>query len=168
MQKTLLSLLALLFTFSLSYSQAAQFKVPNKEHLDKGKQIAAEFFDNLKHKRHEVNADFIMSTIGKSWDESQQITERNDYLNKFQLIAMESGLYGKLDSVDLIQEASLAGSARYFRHAYLAYFDNSLLVFEFRFYVNPKEEVSLHYIGWSETNPFEYMSTGDMVLPLYD
>lgn len=168
MKNFVLSFLFFTFSIGLAFSQAAQFKVPKKEHLQQGKEMAAGFFENLRKKDHQANADFIVNSLGGSWEESKKITERNSYLNKFQLIGMENGLYGNLHGTDLIEEGFLPGTDRYFRHTYLGYFDNSFLVFEFRFYVNPAGKVTLHYIGWSESNPFEYMATGDMLLPMYD
>ncbi len=145
-------------------------KVPKLEYLKAAKKIASDFFERLKDKQHEANADFIIEHLGRAWDESKRISERNDYLNKFQLISIKppKGVYGDLDGYDLIEQGFLRGSDRYFRHTYMGYFEGNYLIFEFRFYVNSAEEVTLDYIGWSEKNPFEYMSTSDMLLPKYD
>ena len=37
----------------------------------------------------------------------------------------------------------------------------------YRFFVKEDDTVTLHNIGWSDKNPFEYMSTPDMLLPKY-
>jgi len=145
-------------------------KVPKPEYLDEAKKIANTFFENFRNKKHKENADFIVNNLGKNWDESKKISERNDYLAKFEIISLKppKGVYGALDGFDLIEQGFLKGSNRYFRHTYIGYHEGSILIYEFRFYVNSKAKVTLHYIGWSEKNPFEYMSTPDMLLPKYD
>ncbi len=168
--------LLILFIFSLvSFNQLnAQdldlTKVPKQEYLDEAKKIARTFFENYENKNHKTNADYIVKSLGQNWDESKRISERNDYLAKFEIISLRppKGVYGELDGYDLIEQGFLKGSDRYFRHTYIGYHEGSILLYEFRFYVNNKQKVTLHYIGWSEKNPFEYMSTPDMLLPKYD
>ncbi len=168
--------LLILFIFSLvSFNQLnAQdldlTKVPKQEYLDEAKKIARTFFENYENKNHKANADYIVKSLGQNWDESKRISERNDYLAKFEIISLRppKGVYGELDGYDLIEQGFLKGSDRYFRHTYIGYHEGSILLYEFRFYVNNKQKVTLHYIGWSEKNPFEYMSTPDMLLPKYD
>jgi len=168
--------LLILFIFSLvsfNHLNAQDLdltKVPKQEYLDEAKQIARTFFENYKNKNHKANADYIVKSLGQNWDESKRISERNDYLAKFEIISLRppKGVYGELDGYDLIEQGFLKGSDRYFRHTYIGYHEGSILIYEFRFYVNNKQKVTLHYIGWSEKNPFEYMSTPDMLLPKYD
>ncbi len=169
--KLLFALLTVLFSLNNIQAQDLDLnKVPKAEYLKEAKKFANTFFDNLKNKRHKENAEIIISSLGTSWDESKRITERNDYLAKFEIISLNppNGVYGDLDGYDLIEEGFLKGSDRYFRHTYIAYHKGSILTYEFRFYVDSNEKVTLHYIGWSEKNPFEYMSTPDMLLPKYD
>lgn len=169
--KNHLSLITFFLVINFSFSQNLDLnKTPNNDHLDQGKSIAKNFFENLKNKRHTENADYIVNNLGSTWDESKKITERNSYLSKFEIISMKppKGVYGDLNGFDLIEEGFLKGSDRYFRHTYLGYFDESFLIFKFRFYVKTDGKITLHYIGWSENNPFEYMSTSDMLLPRYN
>ncbi|ALO14562.1 hypothetical protein L21SP5_00894 [Salinivirga cyanobacteriivorans] len=167
----ILLLVAIVLTAGIAGAQNLDLnKVPKLEYLKTAKNMASDFFQRLKEKDHEANADFIIDNLGSAWDESKRISERNDYLNKFQLISIKppQGVYGDLDGYDLIEQGFLRGSDRYFRHTYMAYFEGNYLIFEFRFYVDGNEKVTLDYIGWSEKNPFEYMSTSDMLLPKYD
>jgi len=145
-------------------------KVPKPEYIESAKELAKGIFDNLKKNKNKEIADFIVKSIGYNWDESKKITERNDYLAKLEIISLKppKGVYGKLFGYDLIEEGFLLGSDRYFRHTYISYHEGSILIWEFRFFVNKKNEVTLHYIGWSDKNPFEYMSTPDMLLPRYN
>jgi len=173
--KTLSKLLILCFLiqFSINSIQAQGLdlkKVPKQEHLDEGKKIASTFFENLKKKEFNTNAEFIVNSIGKSWDETKKISQRNDYLAKFELMNLPppKGIYGEMDGYDLIEQGFIKGSNRIFRHTYIGYHEGSFLIYEFRFYVNSLGKVSLHYIGWTDKNPFEYMSTPDMMLPRYD
>ena len=78
------------------------------------------------------------------------------------------GVYGDLQGFDIIDQGIIPGSDRYFRNTYLGYFEQSVLIFEFRFYVTQNKTVRLNYIGWSEKNPFEYMSTADMLISRYN
>jgi hypothetical protein len=142
-------------------------KVTAPEYLDEAKEIASTFFENFRNKKHKDNADFIVNNLGKNWNESKKISERNDYLAKFEIISLKppEGVYGELDDFDLIEQGFLKGSDRYFRHTYIGYHAGSILIYEFRFYVNSKDKVILHYIGWSEKNPFEYMSRRQFIRP---
>ncbi|RSC92934.1 hypothetical protein [Tenacibaculum singaporense] len=170
-QKLLIFSILTLLSFNSIIAQDLNLtKVPKTEYLDKAKKIASTFFENLKNKNHKGNADFIVKSVGESWDESKKISQRNDYLAKFEIISLKppKGIYGDLDGFDLIEQGFLKGSDRYFRHIYIGYHDGSVLIYEFRFYVDSKKNVTLHYIGWSEKNPFEYMSTPDILLSKYD
>lgn len=173
--RTISKLLILFILIHLSdASLNAQYldltKVPKAEFLNEAKKIANTFFENFKNKKLSENADFIVNSLGETWDESKKIAQRNDYLAKFEIISLKppKGVYGELDGFDLIEQGFLKGSDRYFRHTYIGYHEGSILIYEFRFYVDNKNKVQLHYIGWSEKNPFEYMSTPDMLLPKYD
>lgn len=164
-------IIALAVLLIVSTASAQNFmKRPSKENIKKGEDQAKEFFTLIQKNKHREAADYIINKLGKSWDESKKIQERNDYVNKFELIALSppQGTFGKLDSYDLIEEGFLAGSDRVFRHTYIGYHEESVLMYEFRFYITPKGEVTLNYLGWSEKNPFEYMSTPDMLLTKWE
>ncbi|ASB49155.1 hypothetical protein [Alkalitalea saponilacus] len=164
-------ILAMIIPVSTLYGQNLNLnKTPKKEHLAAAKELAKKIFDNLANKNHQEIANFIVDNIGFNWDESRRISSRNDYLSKLEILSLKPpmGVFGDLFGYDLIEEAFLMGSDRYFRHTYLSYHEGSLLIWEFRFYVNKDGNTTLHYIGWSDNNPFEYMSTPDMVLPRYN
>lgn len=170
-KKFKLTILTLVILLTSQYSTAQDFtKKPNEKNLNEAKQIAKTFFTNFQKGNLEENADFIVSELGNTWDESKKISSKTDYLGKFQIISLsgnKGGVYGKLDGFDLIEQGFLLGSDRYFRHTYIGYHEGSVLIYEFRFYVKPDNTTSLHYIGWSEKNPFEYMSTSDMLFSKY-
>jgi len=75
--------------------------------------------------------------------------------------------YGKLDGYDLMDESYLPGSVRYFRLTYISYHEGAPLIWQFRFYVKPNGKIALNYITWSEKNPFEFLSTSDMLLQFW-
>lgn len=170
MKKPLLSLLFIFCFCAVALAQGINYtKKPSEASIKEAKEIAASLFNDLKSKRHEKIADFIVSNLGASWDSSTRIKNKNDYMAKMEIITMPppDGIYGTIGGYDLIDEAYLPGSDRYFRHTYITYHDGSKLVWEFRFYVNNKQKVTVDYIGWSEENPFEYLSTPDMIIPRY-
>ncbi|GHA61092.1 hypothetical protein [Pontibacter akesuensis] len=170
MKSTLLTVLLLLTAFCTSFSQTTDFsKKPNAAKIQEAKTIVNTIFTDLKNNRHEKVADFMVESIGKTWDAATKIKNKNDYLSKMQIISVSppEGVYGSLDGYDLIEEAYLPGSDRYFRHTYISYHEGSKLIWEFRFYINSKQKLTIDYIGWSEKNPFEYMSTSDMLAPRY-
>ncbi|SFF92657.1 hypothetical protein [Pontibacter chinhatensis] len=170
MRSTLLLVLFFLITVSAASAQKIDTtKRPPAAKVEEAKKIATTIFDDLKHKRHDKVADFMVESLGKSWDSSTRIKNKNDYRGKMEIISVSppSGVYGALGGYDLIEEAYLPGSDRYFRHTYITYHEGSKLVWELRFYINTKQELTLDYIGWSEKNPFEYLSTSDMLVPRY-
>ncbi|WP_276495682.1 hypothetical protein [Pontibacter litorisediminis] len=170
MRSTLLFALLFLATVTTSLAQKADLtKRPSAAKIQEAKNMATTIFADLKNERHDKIADFMVESLGKSWDSSTRIKNKNDYKGKMEIISMSppNGVYGDMGGYDLIEEAYLPGSDRYFRHTYITYHEGSKLVWEFRFYINNKQEVTLDYIGWSEKNPFEYLSTSDMLVPRY-
>ena len=92
---------------------------------------------------------------------------KNDFKSKLDLVITSPPVtpYGKLSGYDLIDEAYLPNSNRYFRLVYISYHEGAPLLWEFRFYVKPDGKIALNYIVWSEKNPFEYMSNAEMTFP---
>ena len=169
--KTKSTFILMLLIASIQQLSAQDYlKRPSDESVKKAEEISELFFSNMKKGKNEANADFIVNSIGGSWDQTKKISQKGDYLQKFQIIDLspdEGGVYGRIVSYDLLEKGFLSGSDRYFRLTYIGYHPNSVLMYEFRYYVKPSGEVRLQYIGWSDKNPFEYMSTSDMMLTKY-
>ena len=144
-----------------------EMKVPNGEHLSAARKMTEGVFAKLKAGKTEDLAKWIVNEVGGSWDASTKISKTNDFRSKMEIILVSppAGVYGKLDGYDLIDESYLPGSDRYFRMVYISYHEGAPMIWEFRFYVKPDGEVAVHQLQWSEKNPFEFMSTGDMLLP---
>ncbi len=166
----MLALIAIIVTSNTLSAQKNYLRnEPKAEHLAEARAIAEHIFENFMQDKITDIAEYIVDHIGFTWNPVKRISELNDYKAKLEMMKVgpPNGVYGEMIDYDMIEEGFLPGSARYFRHTYLTYHEASLLTWEFRFYVGKNDELRLHYIGWSETNPFEYMSTSDMLLPLY-
>lgn len=170
LNKFALGLFFICFCFQINAQDLDLTKTPKRAYLEQAKAISKNIFTKLENGEHREIANFIVDNLGQTWDESKRINERNDYIGKFEIISLDppKGIYGKINGFDLIDEGFLLGSDRVFRHTYITYHEGSSLLWEFRFYVNSNEKVTLNYIGWSEQNPFEYMSTPDMLLTRYN
>ena len=128
-------------------------------------EFIGEFFDELKNKQTEKLAWMIVEGIGYAWDEAKKEETRKEYKANLDKIFIEppNGKYGDFYGTNLITSSSLPGSNRYRRLFYISYHSGAPLVWEFRFYIRPKGELSLNHISWSEKNPFEYLSTLDLI-----
>ena len=144
-----------------------ELKPPTAVALTAARKMCTALFENLKAGKTQDIADWIMSQLGYTYSEADKITNRNNFKSKLDLVLAgpPASAYGKVDGYDLIDEAYLPGTGRYFRFVYISYHQGAPLIWELRFYVKPDGQVALHYITWSEKNPFEYMSTSDMRLP---
>ena len=142
-------------------------KVPNAEALSEARKVVSDLFTKLKEGKSEEIAKWMVSQVGSAWDASTKIQKTNDFRSRMDIILVgpPDGIYGKLDGYDLIDESYLPGSNRYFRLTYIAYHEGAPMIWEFRFYANPGGRAAIHQLQWSETNPFEFMSTSDMLLP---
>jgi hypothetical protein len=145
---------------------AAQVKTPNAEAISAAYKIAEGIFAKLKEGKTEDIAKSIVEQLGHAWDASTRVKNMNDFKSKLDMISISppEGAYGKLSGYDLIEESSLPGTDRYFRLTWISYHEESPMIWEFRFYVKPDGKVALHYCGWSDKNPFEYLSRADMQL----
>jgi hypothetical protein len=144
-------------------------RVPSLEIQVAARKMCTDLFDNLRAGKTAEIADWIIAQLGYSYSEADKITKRNDFKSKLDLMMAgpPASPYGKLDGYDVLDEGYLPGSARYFRYVYISYHQKAPLVWEFRFYFGPNNQVVLTYITWSEKNPFEYLSTSDMRLPAW-
>lgn len=99
-------------------------------------------------------------------DPASRVREVNDYKSHLDIVLLPppEGTWGALADWDLLEEAVLPGSDRFFRRTYIAYHDGAPMVWQFLFYVRPDGDVSLN--GWNNSpgNPFEFLSTPDMLL----
>lgn len=138
-------------------------KTPKPEIIQAANGIAKVFFDDLKNKRHEKLTDFIIESVGYNLDTAEKAKMRIEFIEKFEIIstAPPRGTHGQMSGYDLIDESYVPGSDRYFRHTYMTYHEGNVVLWEFRFYVDKDQKVLLNYIGWSDNNPFEYLSTPD-------
>lgn len=144
-------------------------KIPDVNVLSEAHDLVQNLFKELSDGKSEKIANWIVEQIGYNWDVTTKIQQASDFKTKLDIILIDppESAYGKLDGYDLISESYLPGSDRYFRLTYISYHMGAPLMWEFRFYVKPDGEISLNYISWAETNPFEYLSTNDMLLPLW-
>lgn len=145
----------------------AETKVPKADTLSAARKMCTDLFAKLKEGQSEVIATWIVDQVGYSRDAGTKLNMKNDFKSKLDLVIANPPVspYGMLAGYDLIDEAYVPGSDRYFRFVYLTYHQRSLLLWEFRFYVKPDGGVALHYLTWSEENPFEYLAKSDMMLP---
>ena len=141
--------------------------VPKVEVRAAAKKMCIDLLENLKAGKTAEIADWIIAQLGYAYSEADKLTKRNDFKSKLDLILAgpPASAYGKLDGFDLLDEGYLPGSDRYFRYVFISYHQKAPLIWEFRFYVGPKDQLSLHFITWSEKNPFEYLATADIRLP---
>jgi hypothetical protein len=153
-------------TPSLGQAVPPQMKVPSGQSLARAHKMAEQLFENLKNGKSQAIAQWIADEIGYAWDASTKIQKLNDFKAKLDIVGVSppASSYGKLGGYDLIEESYLPGSDRYFRTTYISYHEGAPLIWEFRFYVNPKGKVTLNYITWNTDNPFEYLATPDMQL----
>jgi len=101
----------------------------------------------------------IVEETGYYLDKSEKEKTKNEYKANLNKIFVEppKGKYG------ICYGYNLPGSNRYFRSYYISYHSGAPLIWEFRFYIRPKGELSLNHISWSEKNPFECFSSLDLI-----
>jgi len=140
--------------------------VPNATAVSAAYKMAEGVFENLKQGKTEEIAKWVVDQLGSAWDAQTRVKNAGDYRTKLDmmLVSPPAGTYGKLDSFSLIEESTLPGTDRYFRLTYMTYHEAAPLLWQFRYYVKPDGKLQLTYCGWSDKNPFEYLSTTDMQL----
>jgi hypothetical protein len=139
---------------------------PSDEVVAEARRMAELVFANLKEGKTEEIAKWVLTQVGAGKDAATKLRETSHMKSLLDILLLgpPEGAFGKLDGYDLIDESYLPGSNRYFRHSYISYHEGGPLVWEFRFYVGPKEKVALNFIVWDDINPFSYLSTSDMLL----
>ena len=150
-------------------TSAINTRPPDSAIIEKGKDMAVNVFKSLREGKSEAIADWIVEQVGYNWDASTKVQKKGEFKSKLDILLLEppASPYGSIDSYDLIDESYLPGSNRYFRLIYISYHVGAPLVWEYRYYVKPGGELSLHSIGWNEGNPFDYLSTPDKLLTLW-
>jgi hypothetical protein len=148
-------------------SSRAAGKTPSREALYEAHKDCADLFGNLANGNTEEAARWIASEVGYTRDDDGKAAMRDDFKSKLDAVIASppDSPYGKLSGFDLLDEAYLPNSARYFRLVYISYHEGAPLVWQFRFYVKPDGRVALESVEWSEKNPFEYMATPEMLYP---
>ena len=128
--------------------------------------MVSNLFEDLKAGKSQEIAEWIASQIGYNWDATTKVQQTNEFKSQLDIILINppASSYGSLDGYDLIDESYLPGSDRYFRRTYISYHEGAPLIWEFRFYVKPDGTTTMNAIQWEAQNPFEYMSTSDMLL----
>ena len=159
--------IALLTTSASAQLYKAEMKAPSAEALSAARKQCMSLFNNLKKGKTEEIAQWMIEEIGYAYSPAEKLSKKNDFQAKLDavLVSPPVSYYGKIDGFDLVDESYLPGSDRYFRFVYISYHEGAPLLWEFRFYVKKDGAPTLHFITWSEANPFEYMSTSDMLLP---
>jgi hypothetical protein len=147
-----------------------KLKPPAPETVAEAKAIVAGVFNDLEQGRSEKIASWIVDEIGYNWEASKKVQMISEYRSKLDIILLSppDSPYGPMDGYDLLDEGFLAGTDRFFRLIYMTYHVGAPLIWEYRFYVTSGGELKLNYIGWSEDNPFEYMSQSDKLLTRFD
>jgi len=167
-KRTAISLVLCLSFVTASEAQLGKPKIvsPSATAVSEAQKMVEKLFTNLKEGKSEEIAKWLVDQIGYAWDAATRVKNVNDYKSKFDMILLSppANQYGKLSGYDLIEESALPGTDRYFRLTYITYHEGAPLVWEFRFYVKPDGDLALSACGWSDKNPFEYLSTGDMQL----
>jgi hypothetical protein len=165
---TILLLTGLLFMSIPAIAQTfhPQLKKPNEKVIAEARKMAEGLFADLKTGNSEKMAKWVVEQIGYAWDASTKLKNMNEFKSKLDIILLSppQNAYGQLDGYDLIDESYLPGSNRYFRLTYISYHEGAPLIWQFRFYVKPDGKIAVNHIGWSDDNPFEYLSTSDMLL----
>ncbi len=155
------------------FAQNQQFvpliKPPKPESLKSAREMVDNLFADLEAGKSQKIAEWITDQVGYTWDASTRVQKINEFKSQLDIVMISppASSYGELDGYDLIDESYLPGSDRYFRLTYLSYHEGAPLIWEFRFYVKPDGKTTLNAIQWDDKNPFEYMSTVDMLLNRY-
>src|SRR5713226_9401819 len=127
--------LALTLSILLPLNIAAQsfkpgVKTPSLEALTAARKACADLFSNLAAGKTEEIATWITNELGYTRDPASKMTLRNDFKSKFDLVTASPPVtpYGKLSGYDLIEEAYLPNSNRYFRMIYISYHEGAPLI----------------------------------------
>ena len=153
-------------TATLAGTDRIDTRTASGEAVAAAREMVAILFTNLKGGKTDEIAQWIVDQVGYASDAATKVKNKGEYKSQLDivLISPPASAFGKLDGYDQIDEAYLPGSARFFRLCYISYHEGAHLVWEFRFYVKPDGKVALNYVGWNPKNPFEFLSTSDMLV----
>lgn len=140
---------------------------PDQLHLDQARAIVADsVFQRLSDKHADELAVWVIEQIHTDASGTTRTQLLSEFQSQFRLIVDDgpTNPFGELDGYDLLQEVALPGTKRYFRLLYMTYHQRTPLVWEFHFYVKPDGDLALTFLHFTGGNPFEYMSTSDMLI----
>jgi hypothetical protein len=142
-------------------------KTPSREVIYEAHKDCADLFAYLAADNTEEAARWMADEVGFAQDDVGKATLKDGFKTKLDAVMASppQSPYGKFSGYDLLDEAYLPNSARYFRLVYISYHEGAPLIWEFRFYVKPDGRAALESVEWSEKNPFEYMATPEMLYP---
>lgn len=164
------SLVLLLFVatapVALAQGVTLTIKPPGASVLSQADALVDTVFTALEEGRSQDVAEFLNRHVGYADNQSDQVNNVNTYRSQLDVVLLPppGGPLGPMDGYDLLEESYLPGSSRYFRRTYMTYHEGAPLIWEFRFYVRPDGTTSLNAFQFDPANPFEYLSTSDMLL----
>lgn len=161
---------ALLFIHgSIGHAQVyrPETRAPSAEAISAAQKMCTDLFARLKEGKTEAVAEWIVAETAYTRDSATRLNLRNDFKSKLDIALAGPPVspFGKLTGYDLLDESYLPGSDRYFRLVYISYHEGAPLLWEMRFYVKADGKATLNYLTWSDKNPFEYLSTPEIMLP---
>ena len=171
MRRKALGVLPVLIGLSLAAGvQAQTLKTssprPSNDVMAAAYKMAEQVFADISHGENEKVSKWLVAQLGDAWDAQTKVKNTNDFKSKLDMIALSppGGTYGKMDGFDLLKESILPGTNRYFRLTYMTYHEGAPLLWEFRFYVKPDGKPKLTYVSWNDKNPFEYLTSPEMLI----
>ena len=140
------------------------------KYVELAKQIVADsVFARLENEEPDELAEWIVNQTGYMLDGAERLQKINEFRTQFGTILLPppEGPVGAIEGYELLQEDSLPSSDRYFRLVYLSHHQRAPLIWEYHFYITSTGEVLLNLFLFNGGNPFDYLSTSDMLLNQY-
>lgn len=166
--KTLFALTIIItYLLTATSAEAQNFHSPDRELVAKARATVVDsVFARLDAGEADELSEWLVDQIHTDASGNTREEQLAQFLSQFRMIVKDepNNPFGKLDGYDLLQEAALPGTHRYFRLTYITYHTRSPLIWEFHFYVTPEEDLSMVLFNFSSHNPFDYMSTPDMYM----
>ncbi len=108
---------------SVERSQRGNGKTPSHEVLLEAKKDCADLFGDLANGNTQEAARWMADEVGYTRDDDGKAAMRDDFKSKLDAVITSppDSPYGKLSGFDLLDEAYLPNSARYFRLIYVSY-----------------------------------------------
>lgn len=168
MTRPFLFLLLLVLAAPSAHAQGVRplIKPPSQVVLLQADALTDTVFAALKEGRTQDVAEFLNRHVGYAVSQSEQVKSISQVRSQLDVVLLPppDGPFGQMDGYDLLEESYLPGSDRFFRRTYLTYHEGGPLTWEFRYYVRPSGRVVLNAYQFDPKNPFEYLSTSDMLL----